>query len=148
MKVTFLWSGIGALPDAAREIRTTVFMEEQGFVEEFDTIDAQSLHVLLLLDDKAVGTARMFWEDEARGVMRLGRFALRKAVRGGGYGRALLEECCRKARACGACRVVLDAQKRAKEFYLACGFSVLGDEFIEEDYPHYLMEYDLTERGA
>lgn len=137
-----IWSAFGALPEAARQIRATVFIEEQGFIEEFDSIDAQSWHVLLLLDGEPCGTARLFWEN-APDWIRLGRLALLKPARGGGYGRLILEQCCEKARALGAKYMVLDAQKRARGFYEACGFEVRGDMFIEEDYPHYRMEYNL-----
>ena len=41
------WSDFGCLPEAARRIRETVFMQEQGFCEEFDELDACSWHVLL-----------------------------------------------------------------------------------------------------
>lgn len=138
-KPQLTWSAFGQLPEAAREIRTEVFVEEQGFAEEFDALDGASWHILLALDGVPVGTARIFWES-APSVMRLGRLALRKPARGGGYGRMVLEACREAARQKGASRMVLDAQKRAKEFYEACGFTAAGDAFLEEGYPHYRME--------
>ena len=142
MEINLTWSEPGVLPEAARDIRTEVFIKEQGFVDEFDEIDARSWHVLLHLDGKPCGTARLFWDEEP-GFMRIGRLALLPHARGGGYGRAVLSQCCKKARVAGAQRVVLDAQKRAKGFYEACGFETRGDEFLEEDYPHYRMELEL-----
>ena len=36
-----------ALPTEAASIRKEVFMEEQGFVEEFDEIDHQARHIVV-----------------------------------------------------------------------------------------------------
>lgn len=136
-----VWSAFGQLPQEARAIRTEVFVKEQGFREEFDEIDGQSRHVVFYLDGQPVGTARIFWD--VKHIMRLGRLALRKCVRGDGYGRTVLDACREEARREGAVLMVLDAQKRAKGFYKACGFVVVGEEFLEEGYPHFRMECSL-----
>lgn len=143
-EVAFTWSAFGELPDAAHDIRNRVFVEEQGFQEEFDETDRRSYHILLILDGAACGTARIFWDQKP--VMRLGRLALLKPARGGGHGRAVLEECRAQARRMGAHSMVLDAQMRAKGFYEACGFTAVSDVFLEEGYPHYRMECSLQER--
>ena len=60
-----------ALPTEAASIRKEVFMEEQGFVEEFDEIDHQARHIVVfkgkfrLEPAVFIGTRRetlMFWE--------------------------------------------------------------------------------------
>lgn len=38
------------LPEEATRIRREVFMEEQGFVDEFDDVDGRALHVVAFLD--------------------------------------------------------------------------------------------------
>ena len=43
-----------ALPPEAAAIRQAVFVEEQGFQEEFDAIDRHALHLLLFADRKSV----------------------------------------------------------------------------------------------
>ena len=45
------------LPEAAREIRTAVFMEEQGFREEFDELDGESVHLVLYCQGVEAGEA-------------------------------------------------------------------------------------------
>lgn len=135
------WSVFGYLPQQARGIRTAVFIEEQGFQNEFDAIDDRSYHVIISADKIPCGTARIFWEKPT--VMRIGRLALCKDARGNGYGRKILEACCEKARLLGAKNIVLDAQKRAKNFYIACGFEETGEQFLDEGYPHYRMEFNL-----
>ena len=52
-----------ALPPEAADIRQAVFVEEQGFQEEFDAIDRHALHLLLFADGRPVGTLRAFTED-------------------------------------------------------------------------------------
>lgn len=52
-----------ALPPEAAAIRQAVFVEEQGFQEEFDAIDRHALHLLLFADGRPVGTLRAFTED-------------------------------------------------------------------------------------
>ncbi len=147
MEYEIVWSDLGMLPLEAQQIRAAVFMEEQGFVEEFDEWDTQSWHALLYLEGMPVGTARMFW-DNAPETMRLGRLAFRPEARMGGWGRRLLQCAGEKAAAKGAQRVVLDAQVRVQGFYAACGFEPVGQPFEEEGCPHILMEYRLREEGS
>lgn len=147
MEYQIVWSDWGMLPLAAQQIRTKVFIQEQGFVEEFDEYDEQSWHALLYLEEMPVGTARLFW-DNAPETMRLGRLAFLPEARMGGWGRRLLQCCCEKAARKGAQRVVLDAQVRVQGFYAACGFCSVGQPFDEEGCPHILMEYRLREEGS
>ena len=50
------------LPEAARQIRQEVFVEEQHFQEEFDGIDGRALHLILYQDGVAAGTCGFFRE--------------------------------------------------------------------------------------
>ena len=129
------------LPQEAKEIRIKVFMEEQGFKDEFDDLDKKSWHVLLQTDEKIIGTARMFWEQNH--VMHVGRVAVCKDARGGGNGARILQACCEKAKALGANRVILGAQCRAVEFYKKSGFTPYGEIFDDEGCPHQMMEKKL-----
>ena len=49
------------LPEAAVQIRTTVFMEEQGFVNEMDEIDSIATHFVMYEGENPVATCRVFW---------------------------------------------------------------------------------------
>lgn len=133
-----IWSELGRLPEQAQRIRRDVFMQEQGFCEEFDGLDKNSWHVLLQDGGKTIGTARMFWEREQ--VMHVGRVAVCKDARGGGNGARILHACCEKAKALGANRVILGAQCRAVEFYKKSGFLPYGEIFDDEGCPHQMME--------
>ena len=47
---------LNTINDDIKQIRTDVFMKEQGFENEFDEIDETAKFVLLSIDGKAVGT--------------------------------------------------------------------------------------------
>ncbi|MBO8427104.1 MAG: GNAT family N-acetyltransferase, partial [Firmicutes bacterium] len=53
------------LPEEAINIRTKVFVEEQGFKEEFDTIDKIAEHLILFVDDNPIGTCRYYKKDDS-----------------------------------------------------------------------------------
>lgn len=133
------WSAFGCLPERAKQIRTEVFVREQGFQEEFDDMDVCSYHALLQCDGREIGTARMFFEDDPN-TMHIGRVAVLKPERGGGSGSMLLSACEQKAKQLGARRVVLGAQCRAMKFYERNGFRAFGECFDDQGCPHRMME--------
>lgn len=49
------------IPEEAKTIREAVFINEQGFKDEFDEIDDVAKHVLLFEGDIPVGTCRFFF---------------------------------------------------------------------------------------
>ena len=51
----YIWSEQGQLPVQAQRIRHDVFMQEQGFCDEFDAFDKKSWHVLLQTNGKTIG---------------------------------------------------------------------------------------------
>ena len=60
------------LPEDAVRIRKEVFMDEQGFCNEFDEIDKTALHAVLYEDDKAAATGRMYYEEEIHNCYVIG----------------------------------------------------------------------------
>ena len=79
-----------SLPEDARKIRIEVFVEEQGFEEEFDSTDKIAKHFVLYVEGRAVATCRIF--SEGAGRFHLGRVAVLKSERGKGFGKALMLE--------------------------------------------------------
>ena len=59
------------LPQSARDIREDVFVEEQGFTDEFDDIDHISHHPVLFETDTPAVVSRGYW-DEAVGYTQCG----------------------------------------------------------------------------
>lgn len=132
----------------ARTVRTRVFMEEQGFQDEFDDVDedARTIHVTLYVDDRLVGCARAFPdpdhpEDPGRWVF--GRLAVLPEAREGGYGSALLAESERLVRKAGAAELHLHAQCRVTSFYERVGYEAYGPVELDEHVEHVWMRKAL-----
>lgn len=130
------------LPEA-RSIRTRVFIEEQGFVNEFDDIDQNALHLVLFEHGTAAATGRLFAEARESEPLHIGRVAVLPAFRRRGLGAAVLHELETAARAQGCTAVELSAQTRAAGFYEALGYQPFGDIYLDESCPHIRMKKNL-----
>ena len=125
---------------AIRTIRETVFIREQGVLEEleWDGLDPLCAHGLAWNDlGEAIGTARM----QTKGI--IGRMAVLKDWRGRGVGRALLQTLLDLAARQGLARVTLSAQTHALGFYERAGFYMIGEPFMDAGIPHRKMIKDL-----
>lgn len=129
--------------DAAR-VRTEVFVQEQGIAveEEWDEADATAVHAVAYNGlNQAVATGRLL--AHAPGVARIGRMAVRQALRGAGLGAQILQALMSAARDRGDHEVVLNAQLSARGFYERLGYQVRGEVFHEVDIPHVQMSRAL-----
>lgn len=127
------------LPDESKQIRETVFVHEQGFEEEFDTVDNYAIHFVAYdLFGNPVGTCRIFTESEPS-VYYLGRLAVLRDFRGMDVGKKLVSKAEEYSRSQGGKILKLHSQCRAKSFYEKCGFSQYGEIDYEEGCPHIWM---------
>lgn len=120
-------------------LRRAVFVEEQGVpeAEEWDDLDGQAIHLLALMGEAPVGTARLF----VRGTLgKIGRVCVAKPARGTGLGAALIAEGCARLAAAGCTTVRLGAQVHAMPFYEKLGFKACGPEYDDAGIPHRDME--------
>lgn len=124
-------------------VRTEVFVNEQGYAQELelDALDDTAMHVAAYQSGQVIATARLFAEKEA--VWHLGRVAVRKPWRGQGVGALLVNEAEKKAKECGAEKIVLGAQVSKQVFYEKQGYSVCGKGYLDEGVPHIEMEKKL-----
>lgn len=123
--------------DDAFYIRKTVFMDEQGFFDEFDDIDSVALHAVVYDGDKPIGCGRVFLES---GNAHLGRIAVLLEYRKMGVGRILMQALEQAARDnLEFSRFELSAQKRAIGFYKSVGYEEIGEFYLDEGYPHITM---------
>ena len=130
----------------ARAIREEVFMREQGYVDEFDAIDAHAFHLVLYSEGQAAGCCRFFEGDEP-GEWVLGRVAVRKLLRRRGYAEKIVREAVARMEAQGASAVRLGAQEYATGLYEKCGFVPCGPIYLDEGNPHVPMCLHLPQRG-
>ena len=122
-----------------RYVRIEVFMKEQGFQNEFDEIDATAVHITVYVDGTLAGCARCFpKEEEAAWVF--GRIAVLPQFRHQGLGGVLLSEMESIVHSKKGRRCILDAQCRACAFYESYGYTICGEEHMDEHVPHVQME--------
>ncbi len=134
--------------DDARIVRTRVFMEEQGFQDEFDDIDSDpsTIHITLYVDGELAGCARTFPDPDhpdEKGRWVFGRLAVLPDMRKGGLGAALLAESERVAHDAGAKELHLHAQCRVTSFYERAGYEQYGPVELDEHVEHIWMRKPL-----
>lgn len=124
----------------ARMVRQKVFMEEQGFENEFDEQDHDSWHFVFYEDGVPVGTCRMFWDQDRPKWMVLGRVAILPAFRGKHYGLKMTKIVEEEAKKLGAEGIWLSAQQRVQGFYEKGHYQASGAVYMDEHCPHIHME--------
>ena len=120
----------------ALEIRKTVFIDEQRVPVELEVEnEEQATYYLMLLDGKAIGTAR--WRDTAKGL-KLERFAVLPDYRDKNYGTGMLQKVLEDLLPLQK-PVYLHSQIKAVKYYERQGFVKQGDMFEEAGIMHYTM---------
>lgn len=120
-------------------IRETVFVNEQGFSEEFDDIDNRCLFVVIFNNEKPVATGRLFKEDNTNEFI-IGRVAVLEDYRNKNYGAKVISLLEAKAKQLGAKQISLSAQLRAEHFYQKQGYISSGDTYFDEFCEHIHMK--------
>ncbi len=126
----------------ARYIRNTVFIEEQGFEREYDEIDSFATHIVIYEKDVALGTCRVFF-DEDLGCYHIGRIAVLKEHRGKGLGKLLVTEAEKASKKMGGSEVFIGGQVRVADFYVKLGYTPYGDTYLDEGVPHIGLKKSL-----
>lgn len=130
------------LANDAMLVRKKVFVQEQGFVDEFDDTDGVATHLVAYNGDNPVGTCRIFTCDEP-GVYILGRLAVTKEHRRHHLGARLVAAAEELARQDSGKCVMLHSQVQAVPFYEKQGYTVCSEMEYEEFCPHYWMKKQL-----
>lgn len=130
------------LCNAAFALRREVFVWEQKVPEdeEHDQHDLTATHFVAIVDGEVVGTLRLIDLPEHA---KIGRVAVRQALRGQGIARKLIGAAMAHARGRGQDRFYLTAQSDKLGFYESLGFVAFGPEFMDGGMPHRAMrDYD------
>jgi len=101
---------------------------------ELDEFDAAAHHVLALLGNHCVGTARLV--DSGLQSFQIGRMAVLANFRGQGIGLEILKALIDRAKSLGASTLILHAQVSAIPFYEKLGFLAQGPMYQEAGIPH------------
>ena len=133
-----------SLREDAEKVRRDVFIDEQRIPEalEWDAHDATAVHAIVRNRlGQPIATGRLI--AEAPGLARIGRVAVRRALRGAGHGVAVLRALEEAASARGEREVTLSAQRSAEAFYARLGYRPHGDPFEEAGIVHIEMRRSL-----
>ena len=132
-----------SLPDEAREIRTTVFVVEQGFNEEFDTDDHHAIHIAVYDEHNAIGTSRIIYSKK-HNCYCIGRVAVLKEYRMKNVGRYLMDITEKEIiKRYGHINIGVSSQMRVAKFYEKLGYLKTNDTYLDEGCPHIWMTKDL-----
>ncbi len=126
-----------------RHLRRVVFIDEQGVSEadELDDLDDQAIHLLALINDQPIGSARLLITDTTG---KIGRVCVLKSARGAGVGAALIGAAVERFRQMpGLTRAKLGAQVHALGFYESLGFQATGSIYDDAGIDHRDMVLDL-----
>lgn len=122
-------------------IRIEVFVKEQKCLpsEEFDELDAQARHFLLLEHDQAVATGRFRKTEKGIKVERIATLANYRAK---GYASLIVQHVIHEAliQFPENHYFYLHSQQTVMPLYASLGFQAYGPTFIEADIVHQAME--------
>ena len=123
-----------------QQIRSQVFIEEQGVAKEIerDGLDGNAHHFLAVNElAQYIGCARLLSNGQ------IGRMAVLSDQRGLGIGALLLNAAVSAAKELGFEQVFLHAQSQAEGFYRKGGFLPNGPRFLEAGIEHVNMTMNL-----
>ena len=132
--------GVHALYDTLA-LRCKVFILEQGPYQDPDGADKQSWH-LLGYDEAGVLQASLRVVDPGVNYPEpsIGRVVTASEARGGGVGRALMEQGLARCFQVWPGRAVsISAQAHLQRFYGSLGFVAVSAVYLEDDIPHIEM---------
>ena len=125
------------LPEDAANIRVEVFVDEQGFSEEFDSDDKNAIHFVGYIDGKAVAASRVLTLGDNKYL--IGRIAVIKVFRGKGLGSLIVKAAEEHIKRIGGKTVLIHSQLHAADFYEKLGYFKTGETDVEEGCPHCMM---------
>jgi predicted GNAT family N-acyltransferase len=124
-------------------LRHEVFVVEQGVPAELemDELDRLATHLVALQADEVVGTLRIL---DGGGVAKIGRVAVRAALRRTGIGSRLMRRAVEHISGKDFSEIVLHAQVSVQPFYQRLGYVAEGDLFEEAGIPHVAMRMRIA----
>lgn len=126
----------------AKAIRQRVFIDEQGFQNEFDETDNAATHIVAYQGDIPIATARLFKSDKPD-TYTIGRVAVIPECRGQHIGANIMQKLEEVAKEKGGKFIELSAQTRVISFYKSLGYEPFGEEYLDEFCPHMAVRKTL-----
>lgn len=124
------------------QLRNEVFIVEQNCpYQDLDDKDLKALHIIGTKEDNIVAYTRIFKSGDSMKQASIGRVVVKQNERKYGYGQDIMKisiEAIEKY--FKETYIQLSAQTYLKKFYNSFGFLEKGEEYLEDDIPHILME--------
>ena len=127
-------------------LRAEVFVVEQNCAyQDPDGKDVVSYHILMESGEELVAYARLLPPGVSYPEASIGRVVSSPRVRGLGWGRALMEVAIAQTqKKFGTNEICISAQSYLLKFYQDLGFVAEGEEYLEDDIPHFKMRMQLV----
>ena len=121
------------------EVRRRVFVEEMGIDPDldFDSLDAEAVHFLMLIDDQPAGSAR--WIETKQGI-QIERLAIIPEHRHMGLGSLMLKFVVKDVLPAKK-TIYLYSPENLQHFFMLNGFEAEGEKTEINGKPHYKMIY-------
>ena len=125
------------------DIRHTIFVKEQNIPieSEYDGLDKDAMHILVKLEEKLIGCARIRIFEKR---FKLERIAILKEFRHNGFGTRLMKYLIQFSKESHAIEISIHAQYYLKTFYEELGFKQRGEAFFEVGIKHIEMYLTLN----
>lgn len=123
------------LTDEIKDLRTKIFIDEQGFKNEFDKYDNTSTFVVVYKENVPLGTGRIYFENNQ---YHLGRICVLKEARIKRIGSIILMALEKNAKK--GFDLIVSAQDQAKDFYLKNNYKFTDKSYYDEHCLHYEMK--------
>lgn len=120
------------------DVRCRVFVDEQKFDKdiEIDEIDDYAYHVLITLNEIAIGAARFFKEND---YYKVGRVCVLKKYRKYNIGSEIMRSIENEVIKLNGSKIILSSQLQARDFYEKNGYTLKGEVYLEEECEHIKM---------
>ena len=125
----------------ALALRAQVFVVEQNCAyQDPDGKDLVSYHLLMESGEELVAYARLVPPGVSYDEASIGRVVTSKSVRGNGWGKALMDIAIQQTqKKFEVQEICISAQSYLLKFYSDLGFEAEGEEYLEDDIPHWKM---------
>ncbi len=122
-------------------LRAEVFVVEQNCAyQDPDGKDVVSYHILMESGEELVAYARLLPPGVSYPEASIGRVVSSPRVRGLGWGKTLMEVAIAQTqKQFGTNEICISAQSYLLKFYQDLGFVAEGEEYLEDDIPHFKM---------
>jgi ElaA protein len=122
-------------------LRAQVFVVEQNCAyQDPDGKDVVSYHLLMESGEELVAYARLVPPGVSYAEAAIGRVVTSQTVRGKGWGKSLMEIAIAQIqKKFEVNEICISAQSYLLKFYSDLGFVAEGEEYLEDDIPHWKM---------